>query len=730
MPLFTALLLMSWFLTSLLPAAPAAARSGPRSNVDSPPNPIGAGKIDKTEDPKDPKETEETELPETSAETPEELRVYEEVEVRGRADDLVGIAVSATEGTTGRLDLAKRPILRPGELIETAPGVIATQHSGGGKANQYFVRGFNLDHGTDFSLRVAGVPVNMPTHGHGQGYADLSFLIPEVVDRVRYRKGPYYADVGDFSAAGTVDMAIVRQLPERQLSITGGAYDFARALWAEGFEIGGGDLVAAVEGFHENGPWTRGQSYNGFKGLARYSTGDPQRGFSLTFMGYTADWLSTDQIPRRAVESGLIDRFDLLDPGPRGDTDRLSLSADWHRGTDRSLTRVSSYLLWYDFGLVSNFTYFLDNPKDGDQFEQADRRWVGGFDLRRSWLTSWNGRKVEANAGLDGRYDKIDNGLFRTRQLARTATVREDTVRQLHAGAWADASIRWHDKLQTRLGLRGDLFSADVESNLAANSGSETDTLVSPKLTLILGPWQSTEVYVNLGYGFHSNDARGAVIAVDPASGDSAVPVRPLVRAKGADLGLRTTLVPGLHTTITVFALELDSELVFVGDGGATEASRPSRRIGVEWANFYRLNKRFSVDLDLTLANATFTDNAPEGDEIPGAIGTTIAAGLSFEELGSFFGALRWRYFGDIPLIEDGSATWSSSSLLNARVGYRFGNGLDLTLDIFNLLDSKDSDIEYFYASRLPGEPAGGLEDIHFHPVEPRSARLVLTWRR
>lgn len=660
----------------------------------------------------------------------DDLQVFEEMEVRERADDLIGIAVSATEGTTGRLDLAKRPIQRPGELIETTPGVVATQHSGGGKANQYFVRGFNLDHGTDFALRVGGVPVNMPSHGHGQGYADLSFVIPEVIDRVRYRKGPYYSDVGDFSSAGSVDLAIVPELSERLLSFTFGSYDFFRALWADDFELGEGNVVTAIEGFHEDGPWTRGQSYEGFKALARYNNGDLERGFSLTFMGYSADWLSTDQVPRRAVSSGLIGPFDLIDPGPRGNTDRFSLSGEWNRGNDRSLTRTRAYLLWYDFGLVSNFTYFLEDAQDGDQFEQADQRWAAGFDWRRSWLSSWNGRTVETNAGFDARFDDIENGLFRTRELVRTRTVREDGIEQLGAGVWADTSIRWHDKVQTRFGLRADLFSADVSSDLEVNSGSEDDVALSPKLSLILGPWNKTELYVNFGYGLHSNDARGAVLAVDPVTGDPAQTVEPLVRARGADVGFRTTRIPGLHSTFTVFVLELDSELVFVGDGGATEASRPSRRFGMEWANFYRLSRHLALDLDLTLTDATFTDDAPEGDEIPGAVGTTLAAGLTFEDLGRFSGSLRWRYFGDVALIEDGSAEWDSSSLLNARIAYHFDNGLELGLDLFNLLDSEDSDIEYFYASRLPGEPAEGIEDVHFHPVGPFSARLTVTWRR
>ncbi len=653
----------------------------------------------------------------------------EELEVTGREEDLVGIAVSASEGSTGRADLARRPIQRPGELVETAPGVIATQHSGGGKANQLFLRGFNLDHGTDFSVWVAGVPVNMPSHGHGQGYADLSFLIPELVERVRYRKGPYYADAGDFSAAGTAEMTLVERLPEGILSVTGGSYDHGRLLWADQGELGRGRLVAAVEGFRENGPWTRRQQYEGLKGVLHYS-GEGQRGhYGVTAMAYSADWLSTDQVPLRAVDSGRIGRFDLLDPGPRGMTDRFSLSADWQRSGQRTLDRARAFVLFNRFGLVSNFTYFLDDPVGGDQFEQTDRRWAGGWDLRRTWLGTWAGRRVEVSGGLDGRADSIENGLFRTRELRRTVTVRQDRVRQLRAGLWGEASVRWHDKVRGRLGLRGDLFAAEVDSDLAANSGNANDQLLSPKLSLILGPWRATELYVNLGWGYHSNDARGAVIRVDPLSGESASRVEPLVQARGADVGLRTSLFPGLRSTFTIFALELESELVFVGDGGATEASRPSRRMGVEWTNFYRAGRHWSFDLDLTWTSSTFTDDLPEGNDIPGAIGTTLAAGVSYEGSGGLSGSLRWRSFGDVPLREDGQVEWSSSSVVNARLGFHFERGLELSLDLFNLLDSEDSDIEYFYASRLPGEPAEGIEDIHFHPLERRSARLNLIWR-
>jgi hypothetical protein len=663
------------------------------------------------------------------AEDGEPAQFEDQVEVRARADDLVGIASSANEGATGHEDLERRPLLRPAELVETVPGVIATQHSGDGKANQYFLRGFNLDHGTDFSIWVDGVPVNMPSHGHGQGYADLNFLIPEMVETVRYRKGPYSADKGDFSAAGGVDMQIIDVLPQPIVSVTGGSFDYGRVLLADTRKLGDNQVTAAVDVLHNNGPWDRGEDYEGLKGLVHLHRGDDGRGLSFAAVGYDASWLSSDQIPRRAVDSGLISAFGLIDGSDRGSTARYSLSAEAHTGTDTTLSRLTGYLLYYDLNLFSNFTYFLDNPEGGDQFEQVDERLVAGFEAKRSWIQTWGDRLLETSAGLQVRADDIDNGLFRSQDARRGATVRTDAIQQLTGGVYADTLVHWSEKVRPRFGLRADFYNADVESNLAANSGAASDVLLSPKFSVAIGPWKQTEIYVNAGSGFHSNDARGATIRVDPVTGERAERVQPLVRATGGDVGFRTTAIPGLQTTLSLFLLKLDSELLFVGDGGSTEASRPSRRTGIEWTNFYRVNDWATLDLDATLADAKFTDDDPAGDKIPGAIRRTVAAGIALGEGRRVFGGLRWRYFSAAPLIEDDSVRSEASSLLNGRIGYAFVNGLTLELEVFNLLDSEASDIQYYYASRLPGEPEGGFEDIHFHPMEKRSARLVATWR-
>ncbi|MEL7061182.1 MAG: TonB-dependent receptor [Acidobacteriota bacterium] len=673
------------------------------------------------QDPNESQDTAETDLP--------SLDVYDEVEVRERADTLIGIASSAAEGVTGGEDLRLRPIDRPGRVLETVPGAIATQHSGGGKANQFFLRGFNLDHGTDFAMFVDGIPINMPSHGHGQGYADLNFLIPELVDTVRYRKGPYSADVADFSSAGSAQIEMVDRLDGSLMQIEAGSDSFGRVVYGHGQPVGEGHLTAAVELFHQDGPWRRGDDFDGLKAFARYDRGDERRGTTVTATAYDTTWLSTDQVPLRAINSGFVDRFAEIDPGPRGATERFSLSVEGRRGDDDSLLNWQLYALSYDFLLISNFTYFLDFPELGDQFEQVDDRLVLGGRIDQRWATDWGGRRFEHRAGFDLRFDDIENGLFRTSELDRFATIRRDTIEQFGGGPFVETHVHLTDWLRARAGVRAQGYLVDVASDLDINSGDEDDVLIAPHLSLAFGPWNDTEFYVNFGRGLHSNDARGATLRFDPASGEAGEPVDPLVRADGIDVGFRTTAIEGLHTTVTVFQLELDSELLFVGDGGATEASRPSRRRGVEWTNVYSPRPWLTFDLDITWTDAEFTDTAPEGDEIPGSIGRTIAAGVRFDDRGPVYGALRWRSFSDVPLIEDGSAVWDDSERLDGLIGWRINDKVSLELEALNLLDSEDSDIEYFYASRLPGEPADGIEDVHLHPIEPLSARLSLVWR-
>lgn len=653
--------------------------------------------------------------------------------VAGRAFDLVGIARNATEGYVGQEQLSRRPLLRVGELLETIPGFIATQHSGAGKGNQMFVRGFNLDHGTDFATYVDGMPVNLPTHAHGQGYTDLNFIIPELVGHLRFRKGPYYADQGDFGAAGSAHFRTFDRLPRGIAEISVGSDDFRRGLLADSVDLAGGDLLAGVEIFHHDGPWTNPDDFEKINAVARYTRLNADRRFSLALMGYRGEWNATDQIPRRAVDSGRIGRFDAIDPSDGGESHRISLSSEWVAGGESDAFEASLYAIDYRLELFSNFTYFLDDPVNGDQFEQFDNRNVYGGRVQRAFTLSRLSLVERFRIGLTSRFDDIHTaGLFRTRQRERLSTISRDVVEQLSIAGYAEAEVQWAPKVRSVLGVRADYYHFDVDSNDERNSGQRDDAQLSPSFNLAVGPWASTEFYFSAGRGFHSNDARGTVRSIDPASGQPTGAVDPLVPGTGYELGVRSSYLPGLESSLSLFTLALDSELVFVGDAGTTEPNRGSRRYGIEWANFWRPVDWLTVDADIAFTRARFRSDSSEGRRIPNAMERVVAAGLTVERLPGALrrlsAAVRLRHFGSYPLTEDNSERAGSTTLVNLDAGWAFSDRLSLHLGVFNLLDRKDSDIEYFDVSRLPGEPAEGIEGVLFHPVLPRQVRARLRW--
>jgi outer membrane cobalamin receptor len=657
------------------------------------------------------------------------IQTLEPVEVV--APGLVGVADSAGEGTVTQRQLAPRPWLRPGEVLETVPGLIVTQHSGDGKANQFFLRGFNLDHGTDFATFALGVPVNLPTHAHGQGYTDVNFLIPELIASVRYRKGPYSVQQGDFAAAGSVAVDYVRALPRPFGEIGLGEDGFKRLLGAVSPMIGTGSLLLAAEGYRSDGPWDVPQGYRKDNAVLRYAQGSERDGFDLAVLGYRARWTATDQIAQRAVDRGLIGRFGSLDPTSGGRTERSQVSAQWAARETGGQVRASAYWVRYRLDLYSNFTYFAADPVNGDQFEQEDRRTYFGGSFARSWTLRLGQREAEFTLGALVRQDDIDPvGLHLTRARTRLATIRSDAVTQRSAAAYGEVDLPWTPWLRTVAGVRADAYRFAVACDTPANSGKARASIVTPKFAAVFGPFARTELYANYGHGFHSNDARGATIRVnpdprDPGFGGLLDPVPPLVRARGAEFGMRTAAVPGLQSALALWQLDLASELVFVGDAGTTEASRQSRRRGLEFANYWTPVPGLTVDLDLAWSRARFRDPDPVGDRIPGAIERTVSLGVSYDDAGRWFGGTRLRYVGARPLVEDDSVRSRAATLVNARLGYRLARSAELTIDVLNVFDRKVNDIEYYYESQLAGESAP-VADRHFHPAEPRAVRLTL----
>jgi hypothetical protein len=652
------------------------------------------------------------------------------IEVEGRLDDLAGLATTASQGFVGYRDIQSRPLSREGELLETVPGLIMTQHSGDGKSNQMFVRGFNLDHGTDFSTRLEGMPVNMPTHGHGQGYTDINFLVPELVDHVEYRLGTYYPEIGDFSAAGGAEFRLVQSLDQPFASAGAGENGFLRVVAGGSTRIGNGVLLAGGETRGYDGPWDVPQNLSKLSGMLRYTIGAGSSRFSLLALGYHNQWDASDQIPLRAVESGAIDRFAQVDTTLGGSTARYSLSGSWNRSGRNSSQRLNVYGVYYDLDLYSNFTYFLDDPLNGDQINQVDQRGVFGLDFTHAMPTSWFGLRHEFSIGLQSRLDLIDVALHDTEARERVSTVRSDDVSEWGSGAWLSVESRWNEWFRTLAGLRGDYFLFDVTSDDARNSGDASDFIASPKLSLIFGPWNEAEAYVSAGFGFHSNDARGTTQTIDPVSGDPVTSVDPLVRSRGAEIGLRTSPLEGWRSTLALWTVELDSELLFVGDAGTTEPSGGSRRLGVTWTNFWRVSERLSADVDVSFTRARLTDVPESEDRVPGALENVVAAGITWDSpRGGPYASARLRHLGAYPLTEDNAQRASATTLANLAIGWRFGeSGLSLALSVLNLFDSEDSDIQYWYASRGPSEPPAGIEDLHLKPIEPRQVRLRLAW--
>jgi outer membrane receptor protein involved in Fe transport len=664
----------------------------------------------------------------TTTDTPEVIRVI------GRWEDPLGNVFSASSGVFGQQEIAERPLLRTGELLEFVPGLIMTQHSGSGKSNQMFLRGFNLDHGTDFATWVDGMPVNMRTSGHGQGYTDINFLIEELVERVEFIKGPIDVTIGDFSSAGAARMQTARNLDKGFLKVGGGEYGYLRLVGADTLELDDSALLIGAESRRYDGPWDDiNEDLKANKGLVRYTdvtrAGDE---WNVALMGYDSRWNAADQIPRRAVRDGLISDLGSLDETVGGDTSRYSLSGSWAREGVDSRWQANAYAISYDLNLLSNFTYFLDDPDNGDQFQQIDDRNIYGGDISYQFTRQVAGQEMNHKIGTDFRYDDISEvALNRTVNGNFASTVRQDRVKQGSAALFYQNEYFWTARLRSVAGVRADYFDFDVDSNLPANSGNDDDTLVSPKLSLIYAWSQATELYLNGAYGMHSNDARGVTISVDPVTGDPVDQVDPLVQSRAAEVGARTFLTDQLNVAVALWYLKLDSELLYIGDAGNTEPAGRSKRYGVEVPIYYQTDY-WKFDIEATLTHSEFSDT---GDEIPGSLDQVYSAGAYFDYPAGWYGATRLRYFGERPLTEDGNVKSDPTAVVNTMVGYRWDNETwDLRAELLNVFDSSDDDITYYYESRLrvPFDSSGtlepaGVEDQHFRRVEPRMVRMSLT---
>jgi outer membrane receptor protein involved in Fe transport len=696
-----------------------------------------------------------------------------EVVVAGSRVNLLGVAQTASQGVVTREEIALRPIYRIGQLYETVPGLAVTVHSGESKANQYELRGFDVDHGTDFASFVDGMPVNQGTNLHGQGYSDQSFLMPQIVDSLDYAKGPYYAASGDFSAVGAAHVRLMDILPA-QLSVSAGTF-------GDGGVFAGGThafddqdrLWAAVEYAHVDGPWRPPGDYDKVNLAARFSHGDSEgdNGFSLTAMyNRSRGRLETDQ-PQRAIDADMIDRFGVLDPTDRGRTERYSLSGRFAAEGEHWGFRSGLYAIHSEETLINNFTHFLDDPVNGDQEQQDETRTVVGGDVALTLTYRLGAIRTDTVVGLQDRYDSVyvdrrhtvagrvldycmDESLFppgvtppappadapmsdnATPVPAVGGACNADRVRLNDFGVYVENTTWWTPWLRTVAGFREEVFYAHDHSLTTGFQGSASQTLPQPKGSLVLGPWLQTEFYVSAGRGFHSDDVRG-VFGTVPIEGFPmlAGPTPLLAPTTGEEVGLRSNLIPRVQVQVAAFREDFSSELRFDEDAGQDQATAPSRREGVEVSAQYRPFAWLELNTDLAFSHARYR-GSPAQLAAFGLDGPYIALAPSFigsfgvlvDHLGPWFGALQWRCLGSYP-ISDGDAQPRDKgySEVNLDLGYRVTSHLQLQASVFNLFNTKANAAAFLYASRLRGEPAEGVTGLQVHPLEPISARFTAT---
>jgi len=670
----------------------------------------------------------------------------------------------ASQMTVSGADLNARPLTRPGEIVEAAPGLVATDHSDGGKANQYYLRGWNLDHGTDFAVFVDDMPINLPSNVHGQGYTDLNWLIPEAVGGLEIRKGPYFADVGDFQNAGNLHISLRDSVDKNIESVTVGSFGYMRYLALGSTKVdGGGSLLYAGEVNTYNGPWTTPDDVRKFSGLVRYSQGTATDGVSVTAAAYTNNWNAADQVPLRAIATGQIPLYGELDRTDGGDTSRFSLSARMAQSDSDGLWKANIYFVKFTQNMFNNFSWDTSDPVNGDQFHQHDDRIYTGAGVSRTINGTLGNMPTETVLGVQTRYDDITNALSNTVQRQLLSNYLLDHVNEGNVGIYAQNTVHWTDWFRTTAGWRGDAFAASINSILQpANSGDSRMAFGSPKFTAVLGPLYKTEVFVGGGEGYHSNDARSTVTTEIPGTTQPQGAAPLLVRSQGAEVGIRTKAIPNLDSSISLFYIKQASELFFDGDIGTTTAGPPSQRTGIEFTNDYRLASWFHIDANLALTRARFlgfdtTQDAlyqslagfPQAQigNLPGnfvynAPWMVASAGITVGEKTGWFSALRWRYISARPLTEDGVFQSPPANIINAEVGYRFENGWRIQLDALNLLNSTTDQATYAYGALLYSDalfamcfptmkvPAAvcqnGVMDYVMHPLEPLAFRLTL----
>lgn len=623
-----------------------------------------------------------------------------------------------------------QPQGRPAQVLRLIPGFIAVEHSGGaGKADQYFLRGFDADHGTDVAFFIDNMPINLRTHGHGQGYTDLNFIIPETIQGIDVVKGTYHPEFGDFDTAGAVTFKTREVLQENVVQGAGGQFDTQRYLLMLSPTKDKVRTLFAAEGYYTNGPFENDNRYFRFNLMGKATVNPTIRSeLSVTGSYQKSNWNASGEIPLRAVADGSLDRFGSIDPSEGGKTQRTTGRLQYHYDTPSGgRFFADAYGMFYKLDLFTNFTFFLDNPVNGDGINQQDQRYMYGGNLGYRQGGDLFGIHSAASAGLQVRNDSISNIRLGTQtRRTPTGTIVESAVQEASYSPYVKLELQPMPWMRLAGGVRADYFTFDVR-NLCGTcpqqpAGRNDSGQVSPKGNLILGPWFNTEFFVNYGTGFHSNDARSTI------TGDSS----PLARAQGVEVGLRSKPwgQDRMELIATLWALDLKSELVFVGDAGTTEARGPTRRYGVEVGARGQIYGPLSFNGSFTWTHAEFKDT---GLAVPLAPELTAYAALLLRWPQGLSSQLQMTYLGVRPLTEDRTITapsWIDFDLTERyQLPVELSHGrLEAFLFVQNLFNTQWEQATFAFTSRLPGEPPGGVQDIHFVPGNPRFVMGGLAW--
>ncbi len=624
--------------------------------------------------------------------------------------------------TISDLDIHIRPIMNSQEVLRLVPGLFIGQHAGGGKAEQIFLRGFDLDHGTDINLTVDGLPVNMVSHAHGQGYADLHFLIPELIEKVGFNKGPYQADKGNLATAGYVAFKTKNYLTSNFFKLEAGQFNTVRAI--TGINLLGKaareknqSIYIAGEGSFTKGYFESPQDFSRYNGMIKYHgrTGNKST-LTALLSGLSSKWNASGQIPDRAVADGTIGFFGAIDDKEGGNTSRYNASAElMHNLSNGAVLRNQLFYSHYKFELYSNFTFFKEDPVNGDQIRQKENRHITGYNLSYQQDHALAGKKTQFSTGLQARYDRInDIELSRTKNRTQTtASITLGDIQELNAGVFIQDKIILNPKWEFTAGIRADYFTNQYNDQLTATTQTSTSAIISPKFSINHRVSEKVQLYWYNGQGFHSNDTRVAVAQ----NGKEVV-----TPAWGSDLGGIFKLGKKAMMQTAVWYLWMKQEFVYVGDEGVVEPGGKTQRIGWDLSLRYELAKNLYSDLDISINNPRALNTPKAESYLPLAPRITSVGGFTYRKASGWNGSLRYRYMGDRPANEGNSVVAKGYFVADAAINYTMKKW-EAGLSIQNLFDTKWKETQFDTESRLQNESAP-VSEIHFTPGTPFFARV------